>query len=256
MNKVVLILVDGMRPESLELCGHPFVNEMLAHSAYTLDAKTVMPSVTLPCHFSLFLSVAPQRHGILTNTYVPQVRPIRGMCEVFSAAGKRCAMFYNWEQLKDLSNPGTLRFSTFVSSKDGGYETANAKLTANAVPYVAKEKPDFTFLYLGWTDEAGHAEGWLGDEYTRSVKGSFDCIQEIVTALDDDYTVIVTADHGGHDRCHGTEMPEDMTIPLLIYRRNGEKKELGDANIIDIAPTIAAILGVAPDADWEGKSLV
>ena len=51
-------------------------------------------------------------------------------------------------------------------------------------------------------------------------------------------------------------MPEDMTIPLLIYRRNGEKKELGDANIIDIAPTIAAILGVAPDADWEGKNLV
>ena len=256
MTKVLLILVDGMRPESLSACGHPFVNEMLAHSAYTLDAKTVMPSVTLPCHFSLFLSVAPQRHGILTNTYVPQVRPIRGMCEVFSAAGKRCAMFYNWEQLKDLSNPGTLRFSTFVSSKDGGYETANAKLTAHAVPYVAKEKPDFTFLYLGWTDEAGHAEGWLGEEYTRSVKGSFDCIQEIVTALGDDYTVIVTADHGGHDRCHGTEMPEDMTIPILIYKRNGEPKALGDANIIDIAPTIAALLGVEPDSDWEGRNLL
>ena len=255
MKKVLLILVDGMRPESLSACGHPFVDEMLSHSAYTLSAQTVMPSVTLPCHCSLFLSVTPQRHGILTNTYVPQVRPVKGMCEVFNAAGKRCAMFYNWEELKDLSRPGSLKFSAFVTGQDG-YETANSDITAIATPYVAKYKPDFAFLYLGWTDEAGHGHGWMGDEYIRSVKGSFDCIQEIVTALDDDYTVILTADHGGHDRCHGTDMPEDMTIPLLIYRRNGEKKELGEANIIDIAPTIAAILGVAPDADWEGKRLV
>ena len=86
MKKVVLILVDGMRPESLALCGNPFVKEMEAHSTYTLKGTTVMPSVTLPCHMSLFHSVAPQRHGILTNTYVPQVRPIRGICEVMKAA--------------------------------------------------------------------------------------------------------------------------------------------------------------------------
>jgi len=256
MTKVLLILVDGMRPESLAACGHPFVNEMLEHSASTLAAQTVMPSVTLPCHCSLFLSVVPQRHGILTNTYVPQVRPIRGMCEVFGAAGKRCAMFYNWEQLRDLSSPGALAFANFVGGRTYGYEEANQRLTANAVPYMANEKPDFAFLYLGWTDEAGHAHGWMGDEYIRSVKCSFDCIQEVTTALDDDYTVILTADHGGHDRSHGTEMPEDMTIPLIIYRRNGEKKALADANIIDIAPTIAKLLGVEPDPDWEGKNLL
>ena len=97
MKKVVLILVDGMRPESLEACGHPFVKEMLAHSVYTLKGQTVMPSVTLPCHVSLFHSVPSERHGILTNTYVPQVRPIRGICEVLKAAKKKSALFYNWE---------------------------------------------------------------------------------------------------------------------------------------------------------------
>ena len=100
MKKVVLILVDGMRPDSLVLCGNPFVKEMEAHSVYTLKGQTVMPSVTLPCHMSLFHSVTPQRHGILTNTYVPQVRPIRGICEVMKAAGKKSALFYNcvpWE---------------------------------------------------------------------------------------------------------------------------------------------------------------
>ena len=71
MKKVLLILVDGMRPDSLAACGNPFVGEMLAHSRYTLTGQTVMPSVTLPCHMSLFHSVTPERHGILTNTYVP-----------------------------------------------------------------------------------------------------------------------------------------------------------------------------------------
>ena len=115
MNKVLLILVDGMRPDSLDACGHPFVGEMLSHSAYDLAARTVMPSVTLPCHMSLFHSVDPERHGILTNTYVPQVRPVRGICEVLRAAGKKCAMFYNWEELKDLSRPDSLTYGCYIS---------------------------------------------------------------------------------------------------------------------------------------------
>ena len=32
-------------------------------------------------------------------------------------------------------------------------------------------------------------------------------------------------------------------------------KVLKDVNIIDIAPTITDILGIAPDPDWEGRSL-
>ena len=35
-----------------------------------------------------------------------------------------------------------------------------------------------------------------------------------------------TADHGGHDRTHGTGSPEDMTIPFIIKGKNfkaGEK---------------------------------
>jgi hypothetical protein len=35
-----------------------------------------MPSVTLPCHTSMFRGVTPERHGITTNTWTPQVRPV------------------------------------------------------------------------------------------------------------------------------------------------------------------------------------
>ena len=38
----------------------------------------------------------------------------------------------------------------------------------------------------------------------------------MVERLGEEYTVIITADHGGHDRMHGTDMAEDMTIPMFF----------------------------------------
>ena len=69
--------------------------------------------------------------------------------------------------------------------------------------------------------------------------------------------IIVTADHGGHDRTHGTEMNEDMIIPIMVLNKK-EKVELDftDACIKDIAPTVTSLLGVYADEEWEGKSLL
>ena len=255
MNKVILILADGMRADSLDACGHPFVEEMRAHAASYPAAQTVMPSVTLPCHMSLFHSVTPERHGILSNTYVPQVRPVRGICEVLRAAGKKCALFYNWEEIKDLARPDSLAYSTYVSGHVYGYEAANPRLTGLAKAYITSDEPDFVFLYLGWSDAAGHHSGWMGEEYLTAIRSSWDSIETICRGLPDDYLVIVTADHGGHGRSHGSDMPEDMTIPILCWNRNlaGTSREGG--SILDIAPTITKVLGAAPDEDWEGEPL-
>ena len=63
----VLLLVDGLRPDVLTGCGNPLAQQLIQQSYATLQARTVMPSVTLPCHMSLFHSVVPERHGVLTN---------------------------------------------------------------------------------------------------------------------------------------------------------------------------------------------
>ena len=133
----------------------------------------------------------------------------------------------------------------------------NANVTDAAIDYIQKESPDFSFVYLGWTDEAGHKHGWMSDEYMRAMDGSWKQIQRIRDILTEEYTLIVIADHGGHDRTHGTDMPEDMTIPVLIEGKDFEAgKELPEVSIKDIAPTIAALVGVEADDEWEGKSLL
>ena len=256
-QKVVLILVDGMRPDSLTACGNPLVNELQAHSLYTLRGATVMPSVTLPCHFSLFHSVTPQRHGILTNTYVPQVRPVKGLFEVLHGGGKTSAMFYNWEELRDLARPDNIAYACFASGHQFHFEKANPIIVEHLLHYFTTYgQPDFTFLYLGWTDEAGHDFGWMTPEYLRAVSGSLDSVKKVVDSLGDDTLVMLTADHGGHDRSHGTEMPEDMTIPVFLYNRTLGSTDLPSASILDLAPTTATVLGVPADHEWEGKSLL
>ena len=56
---------------------------------------------------------------------------------------------------------------------------------------------------------------------------------------------------------HGTDMPEDMTIPIILEGKPFEKgKIIENANIIDIAPTVAKLLDTEPNDTWEGKSLI
>lgn len=253
--KVLMILVDGMRPDAIKEISS--AQDMVRRSASSMTARTVMPSVTLPCHMSLFHSVDPSRHGTTTNTYAPQVRPIRGLCEVLSQHGKRCAFFFDWEQLRDLTRPGTLDVSCFIKGESHGYTKADHRLTDATITCLADEAPDFVFLYLGNPDEVGHRYGWMSEHYLAAVHGAWDEIGRVLRNLSRDYAVIILADHGGHDRIHGTEESTDMTIPVILC---GDPfpagTELQNVSILDIAPTVTELLETAPDREWEGNSLV
>lgn len=252
-DKVILILVDGMRSDALTVCNNSYVKQLLSDSVSTLNAKTVMPSVTLPCHMSLFHSVPPQRHNVLSNIYVPQVRPVKGLFEQLSQNGKECASFYNWEELRDLSRPGSLKHSFYMSMK---VESSDRCLTERAIEYINKENPDFLFLYLGLTDAYGHDCGWMSEEYLNAVSEAVECIRLVIENAGNDYTIMITADHGGHERIHGTDIDEDMTIPFIIHSPNNLKFSMENVSILDYAPTIASILNVSLNDEWEGNSLL
>lgn len=256
MCKVLLILADGMRPDAL--ADKPAAQKYVRLSRSTMQGHTVFPSVTLPCHMSLFHSVDPARHGTTTNDYMPQVRPIPGLFDVLHAAGRKCAFFYDWENLRDIGRPGTLTRSYFVNSELLGAQITTPQVAQECMDYLRQTKDaDFTFLYMNYPDEAGHDHGWMSPEYHAAVTDCWDIIDRVIGLLDEDYTVIITADHGGHDRNHGLDIPEDMTIPLFIWQNGLAPGELPrGAGIKDIAPTVAKLLGVKPDKNWEGRALL
>ena len=253
--RVLVILSDGLRPDAIK--DYPKAQKFIQNSTYTLNAETVMPSVTLPCHMSLFHSVDPSRHGTTTNTFTPQVRPIDGLCEVIADNKMKSAFFYNWGELRDLAKPASLVFSYFCKGKEIGYDKANNMVTDAAIEFLSENYTEFAFLYLGYTDMAGHKYGWMSKEYMEAVDNSFDNIERVISALPDDYTFIITSDHGGHDRTHGSELPDDMTIPILFIGKDFEKnKIIENVTIKDIAPTVTRLLGIEENEEWEGKSII
>ena len=255
-NKVILISIDGMRPDGLKACGNEYLKELERLCAYTYSAESMNPSVTFPCHFSMTHSVTPERHGILTNTYVPQVRPVLGIFEKIKAMGGVCAMFYGWEPLRDIAAPGSLKFATYINAYMR--ESSDTALTDAAIETISSDKPDFAFLYMVETDEkGGHDNGWMSEEYLRRISIAIDNTKRIIEAFGEEYSIIIMADHGGHDRSHGTTLHEDMTIPLFFLGKEFTPGEMElKLSLLDIAPTIASIMGFAPEHEWEGRSII
>lgn len=250
---VIFVMIDGLRPDAITPERCPTLTGLMARGTYSLRAQSVMPCLTLPCHMSIFHSVPPSRHGVTSNTWSPMARLLPGLVEVAHAAGRRCAFYYNWEPLRNLSQPGHLVHSYFRDN----YETPGGDhyIAGEAMRSLPVDRPDFAFIYLGTVDVAGHAFGWMSPRYLDQAAYVDQAVGTLLAVLPADTHVLVHADHGGHERSHGTDVPEDMTIPWLLA---GPRVRVGHElqepiSLLDTAPTLARLLDVAPDGQWEGR---
>ena len=76
ISKVVIISVDGLRPD-LALRGHtPNIHALMNIGSFTLWARTTAESVTLPSHTSMLTGVSPVKHGIQWNSDLPLKHPV------------------------------------------------------------------------------------------------------------------------------------------------------------------------------------
>ena len=259
-KKVILICIDGMRPDGLKACGNPYVEELERMCAHTYCAKTVFPSETMQAHMSMVYSVTPQEHGTLTYQYVKPTCKAKGLFDVIhrSALKGNSAMFYGWGRLRDLAGYDALAHSSFIKCGSVPVNT-DPLLTDEAeralTNRIESGKPfDFVFLYLPETDEEGHKNGWMTETYLQRINVAIDCVKRMIDRFGEEYDVILMTDHGGHDKTHGLDIPEDMTIPLFFYGEEFKGGEvLEDLSILDVAPTVTKLLGIDPDENWKGK---
>jgi predicted AlkP superfamily pyrophosphatase or phosphodiesterase len=181
-------------------------------------------------------------------------RPLPGLIDVAKTHGLRCAAVHNWEPLRNLSQPGSLYTSYYIDNcytdRYGDHHMAHT-----AVRMVEEEMPDFLFAYFGTVDVAGHKYGWMSAEYRTQLARVDAALGVLCDGLPEDATILVQSDHGGHERTHGTDSPEDMTIPWIVVGPGiREDYEIeGAVSLLDTAPTLATILGIPLHRDWEGR---
>ena len=255
MPITALVMVDGLRPDALAATDLPHIRRLQARSAYSLTARSVEPSLTLPCHMSIFHSVPPARHGVTTNNYQPMARPLPGLMEQARAADRLCYFFHNWEPLRDLNRPESLHF---VYYRDNCYTPdGDLHIAEEAARVITRERPHFAFVYFGTIDVAGHVHGWMSPEYLAQARHVDQAVGMILDVLGQDDAILLLSDHGGHERMHGTTLPEDMTTLWMVagptIRRNHEIQS--PVTLIDTAPTLAHIMNVPTHRDWEGRCI-
>jgi predicted AlkP superfamily pyrophosphatase or phosphodiesterase len=252
-QRVILFSLDGVRPDALAEARTPNIDRLIERGSYTPRALSVMPSVTLPCHQSMLRGVDVPRHGITSNVFQPLARPVPSLFDAARAAGKRTGFFYNWEQLRDLSAPGSLDVAYFwrdCKSADGDQHVADY-----AIGHLQRMPLDFTFVYLGWPDECAHKTGWMSAPYLRAIENADDCVGKVLAAAGDDTVVLLQSDHGGHGRSHGTDMEEDMRIPWLLAGPGVRRgfRITSEVRIYDTCVTLAHLLGLPPAPEWDGR---
>jgi len=257
-RKLILTIFDGCRPDALALAHTPTTDRLWQTGAYTWTAQTVAPSFTLPTHMSMFRGVAPQKHGVLDNVYRPSAGAFPSVLDIARQNGRTTAMFYSWEQLRDLSAHGSLT----VSYCRDGYVTAGVDhiIAEQAARVIVSEQPDLAVVYLCESDLVGHKAGWMSPAYIKSIENMDNALGQLVEDLEQTgvlshYTLLLLADHGGHGNTHGSDHPEDMTIPWII---SGSGIKPGHAiaspvTITDTAATIAHVLGIPRPAPWDGQ---
>lgn len=255
VRHVIVVSVDGLRPDVLRAAAAPNVAALMGVGSWTLLARTVDPSVTLPAHCSMFSGVTPQVHGVTRNDWSPGDR-VLGVPTAFSIArqhGLVCAAFVSKPKLRALVPQGVADVFEVVPRDARG-------VAARAAAYIEQRRPNLCFVHFSDVDSAGHSAGW-GSAAQVAACGQCDSAIGLLLGaahraqIATESVMIVTSDHGGHGKGHGTTSAQDMTIPWVCAGRGVAMRYAipTPVSVCDTAAVALFGLGIAPPADWTGR---
>ncbi len=267
-KKVLLIGIDGVRPDVLAEVYTPELDALIRAGAYSARAQTSVQTVSGPAWSSMLTGVWPDKHGVRNNDF----------------AGNNYAEYPDFltriEQVRpDLNTFVVADWLPLVADEDGGpligaapdtkvtfdgYEVgwaaADERSVDVAVQHLRTADPDAAFVYLGNPDETSHQAGSIGEEYRAAIALADKQVGRLMAALrsrpsfaGEDWLILVSTDHGRRaDGGHGRPSPEERTI---FYLASGSSTAQGTIalvpEIVDVAVTALAHLGIDIEPAWQ-----
>jgi predicted AlkP superfamily pyrophosphatase or phosphodiesterase len=264
---VIVIGVDGLSTDGVVKAKDPQLRQLMEHSAWTLEARGVMPTLSSPNWESMITGAGPEQHGITSNGILGHMARFQPVCR--DAEGQfptmfqvlrtqrptaRIAIFHEWAGFAGLLEkdvPDVLQ-----------HESSHQRTAQAAMEYWKANHPALLFVHLDNVDHTGHDEGWGTAAYYRAVAdadrhiGQFlDMVHE--SGVEDRTYILVTSDHGGKGRNHGKSSLVEIQIPWVIAGPDIAPGRLKSAvYIYDTAATIAWIFGLNPPDCWIGRPML
>jgi arylsulfatase A-like enzyme len=244
---VVVMSIDGCRPDALVAAQATNLIRFGAEGVIAAQAYTIPLSLTLPSHSSMLSGYDMEHHGVNWNTPLPELGFIKvpTIFAIAHAAGMRTVMIMGKAKFLTLQLPDSLDEVHEVGYDDDG-------IAETAIFVAQKGNFDLLFIHLPNPDLVGHASGWMSPAYLERVAHVDQLFARIKAALPADSTMIVTADHGGHDFGHGADVEIDRHIPWMISGPGIRKHVVVDSPIATMATAATALkllgLQLGPDA--------
>lgn len=145
-----------------------------------------------------------------------------------------------------------------VATYDLQPEMSAAEVTEAILPEIRNKTADFICLNFANADMVGHTGVW--EAVIKAVETVDSCVEKVVTAaLENGYTVFLTADHGNADY----EINEDGSpntahslnlVPFFIIDKEWKGK-LSPGKLGDLAPTILTVMRLPVPVEMTGQIL-
>ena len=146
-----------------------------------------------------------------------------------------------------------------VATYDLQPEMSAAEVTEKIVHEINNKSADFICLNFANADMVGHTGVW--EAIIKAVETVDQCVKKVVTAAkQNDYAVLLTADHGNADYAINADGTPNTAhtlnlVPLFLIDNNW-KGNIKAGKLGDIAPTILTLMHLAVPKEMTGNILI
>ncbi len=256
-SRVVLVIVDALRDETSRRPDvMPFLNQLRRQGAWaTMHSQP--PSFSQPAWTTIATGAWPEINDAAPiNVDTVQVLPWT-QDNIFAAAKragyKTAVSGHEW--WGRFVSPG-LRDAGFFTARED--DAADRDVVNAAMPWLVGGGYPLVLIHLDQVDYAGHSQGGPRDpRWNVAAMRADGLLKQIAGALDYDRdSLIVVSDHGQIDRGgHGGQDPITLVEPFVMAGPGVRPGQYPDIQPVDVAPTIAVLLGTNLPATGEGKPL-
>jgi len=210
LKNVVIISIDALHPAALNAAATPTIYKEMTEGTYTLDGYSTNPPKTLISHTAMFTGLTPDKNGKMDNQWQPGEPTInrKTIFDIAKHSGFQSGYFYSKQKLGFLVNDAV---DAHGWSRDDAIDLAES--------FVKKPGRRFVFLHVSGLDFVGPEFGWLSPEYLEELSYIDEYLTPLIRLVKEqkNYLIIITSDHAGHDKIHGSQHPDDYKLPFITH---------------------------------------
>ncbi|HXF70071.1 MAG TPA: alkaline phosphatase family protein [Thermoflexus sp.] len=255
-DRVVLVIIDGLRQDTAA-SAMPTFNQLAAQGARYL-VRVGEPSLSYPGWTVIGSGAWQGISGVTTNWFKGPVR-VDSIFREAQAAGARPsgAGTGGWVE---LFGPWWERFEVpdVPLSAPEEVNRLDEAILERGLTLLQDPSARLVLIYFAGPDEYGHAFGGASPAYREIVQRTDERLARVAAALDlSRTTLVVTTDHGHTDPGgHGGWEPIVKEVPMVMVGKGIRSGVKGQGTQADIAPTLAALLGIPIPAHAMGRPLL